>query len=97
MTRRAGRLATRAVAAVTGTVALTRLGLPALILVLAAVLIMAVVVCWVLADNQRSINAEKLIRAARPAPPLAPTTSARPGPPPAKPWWIRRRKGAGHG
>jgi len=99
--RRAGRLAVRAMAGVTGTVALAQLGLPALGLVLAAVVIVAGVVCWVIASDKRSGNAERLIRASRPDPPLAPPSLA-PALPAAPPvtsgrWRVRRGKGAGRG
>ena len=99
--RRAGRWTGRAVAGVTGTVAVARLGVPALALVLAVIVIMATVVCWILASEQRSRNAERLIRATHPQPPLAAPSPAPapPGPPPvtAKRWRARGRKGAEHG
>jgi hypothetical protein len=100
--RRGWRVAVRTAAAVAGSAALARLGLPALAVVLLIVVVAAAVVCWIVASAERSGNAAQVIGAARGQDPrLAPAapepTAGHEGPRPARRPGRRKNPGEGAG
>ncbi len=84
------RAAARAAAAVLPTVALARLGLPALLTAAALAAGVLAAACWVLASDARAGRVAAVLDAWR-GTPAPPTATPAPNPVPARARWWRRR------
>jgi hypothetical protein len=97
--KRVARTVAKFATALIGSAVLARAALPALGAVLLVVLIVAAVLCWILASSERSDRTARLIGAARGQAPALSTVPPVRRRATAAGWWRRtsRRDGTGHG